>query len=81
MRLDFAGVPMPTVVEARSLTPLAFAQDISWRDFVHAEQAAGSLGPWPYFTDRQEDGFVENGQLVAGRRTPVAREFIINATC
>ncbi|MEO0514247.1 MAG: arylsulfatase [Planctomycetota bacterium] len=127
--LDYAGVPIPDNVEAKSLAPLVSNPTSPWREVVHTEQVDGVMGPWQCLCDgrhkyiwitttgqefyfdlvadpdechnlaadpkhagelepwrsrlaevlggRPEDGFVKDGQLVPGNKTPLFRDRLL----
>lgn len=54
--LDFAGVPIPTSVEGKSLLPLMRQEAGSWREYLHGEHANcyGEYQSNHYLTDGKE---------------------------
>jgi arylsulfatase A-like enzyme len=70
--LEAAGIPIPTVLEGKSVLPLARGEQAPWRDYVHGEYSGGNAHH--YLTDGVEKyiHFVRKGveQLFDLRRDP-----------
>ena len=53
--LDVAGLPCPSTVEGRSVTPLMRGESIPWRDYIHGEHCS-------CYSDEQEMQYVTDGR-------------------